>query len=56
MSITTYDPATGELDKVRTGPTLEGLLDLIGGAAYVEGSHSPLFYRVDIATGEVVAK
>lgn len=56
MTLTTYDPATGELDAVRTGSTLQELTELIGSQPYVEGAHSPLFYKVDLATGSVVEK
>ena len=56
MTLTTYDPATGDLDAVRTGSNLEDLLSLIGSQPYVLGAHSPLFYKVDLATNEVVEK
>ena len=54
MTLTTYDPATGEMKEVRTG--IEPDDAILGDAAFVEGAWSPLFYRVDVATGEVVER
>lgn len=56
MSITTYDAVTGDLKDVRTGPSIEELVALIGEQPFVEGAWSPLFYMVDVATGQVVEK
>ena len=56
MTLTTYDPLTGELGAVRTGAPLEELRELIGEQPFVEGAYSPKFYRVDLETGEVVEK
>jgi len=55
-SLTTYDPATGDLKDVRSGPTIEELKALIGDQPFVEGAFAPRFYKVDLATGEVVEK
>ena len=54
MTLTTYDPATGDLKEVRTG--IEPDDAILADAAFVEGAWAPLFYRVDLGTGEVVEK
>lgn len=55
-SLTTYDPETGDLLHVRSGPVLEDLVALTDGKPFVEGAWSPRFYRVDTETGAVVEK
>lgn len=56
MTITTYDPLTGEIRSVRTGASLEDLEGLTEGAPFVEGAWPARFYRVDLETGIVVEK
>lgn len=56
MTLTTYDPVTGDLGAVRTGSLWDELQPLIGDQPYVEGAFSHLFYKVDVETGEVVPK
>ncbi len=56
MSVTLYDPVTGEITAVRSGPSLDELMPLIGEAPFIEGAYPGLFYRVDLLTGEVVEK
>ncbi len=56
MSITIYDAATGEIKAVRSGPSLAALIALADGQPFIEGAFPPMFFTVDPATGEPVAK
>lgn len=56
MTITTYDPDTGEIKSIRTGQSMEELLSQIGETPFIEGAHSPLFFEIDLDTQNVTEK